>query len=381
MEFSKKELERYGRHLLLSEIGQQGQLKLKKSKILLIGTGGLGSPAAIYLAAAGVGTIGLIDFDRVDLSNLHRQVIHFTPDIGRPKVISAQEKINALNPEIKVVTYDTKLDSSNALEIFKEFDLIVDGTDNFPSRYLINDACVLSKKPYVFGGILRFEGQCSIFGLDDGPCYRCLFSEPPQPGQIPSCSEAGVLGVLPGVIGLLQANEAIKLICGIGQPLKGRLLLFDALAASFREVRIKKNPQCAICGPNRTITKLIDYQLFCDARPKTQETANTVQEISVKELKNIMDQKSKGFYLLDVREQFEWELAKIDGAVLKPLSSLKDKYQDIPKDKRVFVHCKLGGRSRQAAEFLKTKGYQNVFNVKGGIDAWAQEVDPKITRY
>ncbi len=382
MDFSKKELERYGRHLLLPEIGTEGQLKLKKAKVLLIGTGGLGSPAGIYLAAAGVGTIGLIDFDRVDLSNLHRQIIHFTEDIGRPKVISAKEKINHLNPEVKVLTYDVKLDSSNALDIFKNFDLIVDGTDNFPSRYLINDACILSKKPYVFGGILRFEGQVSIFGLDDGPCYRCLFQDPPKPGQIPSCSEAGVLGVLPGVIGLLQANEAIKLICGIGRPLKGRILIFDALDASFRDLKVKKDPHCAICSSNRTIHKLIDYELFCNARPHAaQQSGSTTQEISVQELKKIVDQKPKDFYLLDVREQFEWDIANIDGAVLKPLSSLKDHYQDIPKDKKIFVHCKLGGRSRQAIEFLKTKGYQNLTNIKGGIDAWAQDIDPKITRY
>ena len=384
MELTNDEIKRYGRHLILPEIGKEGQLKLKSAKVLLIGAGGLGSPAAIYLSAAGVGNLGIVDFDRVEFSNLHRQVIHFTDDIGKPKVISAKEKISRLNPQVNVITQATTFNSKNALAIIKDYDLIIDGTDNFPTRYLINDACVLSGKPYVYGGIFRFEGQCSVFGLDDGPCYRCLFQEPPEPGEVPSCAEAGVLGVLPGIIGLLQANEAIKMICQIGEPLKGRLLLFDALATHFREIKIKKDPQCPICGPHRTIHKLVEYAPICDVQTPTSSTktkGEDMHEITVQELKKIMDERPKDFYLLDVRELVEWDIAHIEGAVLKPLSTFEEDYQDIPKDKKIYVHCKVGGRSLMAAKFLNSKGYPNVANVKGGIEAWAKEIDPSMAQY
>ena len=384
MGLTNEEIKRYGRHLVLPEFGEEGQLKLKGAKILLVGAGGLGSPAAIYLSAAGVGTLGLVDFDKVEFSNLHRQVIHFTKDVGKSKVGSAKEKIAQINPEVKVITQETTLNSKNALALIKDYDLIIDGTDNFPTRYLINDACVLSKKPYIYGGIFRFEGQCSVFGFEDGPCYRCLFQEPPNAGEVPSCAEAGVIGVLPGIIGLLQANEAIKIICQIGESLKGRLLIFDALTTHFREVKIKKDPQCPMCGSHRTIHELVEYSPICDLQTQTtsmETKGEDMYEITVRELKKIMDERSEDFYLLDVRELEEWNIAHIEGAVLKPFSTFKDNYQDIPQDKKIYVHCKVGGRSLNVAKFLKTEGYQNVANVKGGIDAWAKEIDPTMPKY
>lgn len=388
MELTPDEIKRYQRHLLLPELGKEGQLKLKRAKILLVGAGGLGSPSAIYLSAAGVGTLGLVDFDKVEFSNLQRQVIHFTGDVGKPKVTSAQEKIAQINPQVKVLTYATALNSQNALNILKNYDLVIDGTDNFPTRYLVNDACVLSGKPLIYGAVFRFEGQCSVFGLKDGPCYRCFFREPPAPDEIPSCAEAGVLGILPGIIGLLQANEAIKIICQIGEPLKGRLLLLDALTTRFREIQIKKDPQCPLCGPKRTIHELAEHhQPICNAQ--TAQTAKTqgstlskdISEITVQELKHMLDDPPHGFYLLDVREPFEWEIARITGAVLKPLSSLEDNYRNIPKDKKIAVYCKMGGRSLQAVQFLKEKGYPSLVNVKGGINAWAEEIDTGMPTY
>jgi len=384
MELTKEEMKRYARQLVLPEIGQEGQLRLKSARILIIGTGGLGSPAALYLSAAGVGTLGVVDFDKVELSNLHRQIIHGTDDIGQPKVISAKEKIARLNPEVKVIPRETRLNSQNALEILKNYDFIIDGTDNFITRYLINDACILLGKPFVYGGIFRFEGQLSVFGLKNGPCYRCFFQEPPSSGEIPSCAEAGVLGVLPGTMGVLQANETIKMICGIGTPLKGRLLIFDALATRFREVQIPKDPHCPMCSANRTIHKLGEYTpIGCALSPSQKESPseNRIPEATVQELKQKLLDSPQKIYILDVRDQKEWEIAHIEGAVLKPLSTLKENYQDIPKDKPVYVHCKLGGRSFQAVEFLKTKGYTNCINVKGGIDAWAEEIDPPMPRY
>lgn len=377
MKLTNKEIERYGRHLLLPEIGEEGQLKLKNAKVLIVGVGGLGSPVAIYLATAGVGTLGLIDFDKVELSNLHRQVIHFTDDIGKQKVISAKEKISQLNPEVKTVIYETRFSADNALKVIKDFDLVIDGSDNFPTRYLINDACVLSGKPYVFGGIFRFEGQCSVFGLSDGPCYRCFFEEPPKPGEVPSCAEAGVIGVLPGIIGILQAQEAIKFICGIGEPLKGRLLMFDGLSTSFREIKIKKNFNCAICGPKRTIHKLTEAKGACEVNLNID-----VPEITVQELKKKLDKNAKSVYLIDVREQEEWDIVHIPGARLKPISNFENNYADIPKDTTVYFHCGGGGRSKRAIKFLKDKGYTNeLVNVKGGVNAWAKEIDPKMPRY
>jgi len=379
MDLNNKELVRYSRQLILPEIGADGQQKLKEAKVLLVGTGGLGSPVAIYLAATGVGTLGIVDSDNVDLSNLHRQVIHFTRDIGKSKVLSAKEKIAHLNPHVKVIPYKEQFSEANALKLLKDYDLVVDGTDNFPTRYLINDACVLSGKPFVFGGIFRFEGQCCVFGLEDGPCYRCFLTEPPKPDEIPSCAEAGVLGLLPGIIGLLQANEAVKIICGIGQPLKGRLLIFDALQTQFREINIRKDPQCPLCGEKRTIHKVVAYADACCPTPSNRE--DRVSEITVQQLKRIMDNPSSPYYLLDVREPKEWAIAHIEGAVLKPFSTFKNNYADIPKDKKIYIHCKVGGRSLKAAQFLKTKGYRQVFNVKGGIDAWAKEIDPAMPKY
>lgn len=384
MELTNDEIKRYGRHLLLPEIGKGGQLKLKRARILLVGAGGLGSPQAIYLSAAGVGTLGLVDFDRVEFSNLQRQVIHFTPDIGKSKVISAQEKIVQINPEVKVIPHETILNAQNALDIIQGYDLIIDGTDNFPTRYLINDACIFLGKPFIYGGIFRFEGQCSVFGFDRGPCYRCFFQQPPAPGSVPSCAEAGVLGVLPGIIGLLQANEAIKVICQIGKPLKGRLLLFDALATHFREIQIKKDPTCPMCSPNRTIHALVEYAPICHDQTHTPPGTSANEsspEVTVQELKQIIDDQPSDFCLLDVREPEEWEIAHIKGAILKPLSELENNFQDIPTDKRVFVHCKMGGRSQKAIQFLANKGYRHLVHVKGGIDAWAREIDTTMPQY
>ncbi len=384
MELTDKEIERYGRHLLLPEIGQVGQLKLKSAKVLIVGVGGLGSPAAIYLSAAGVGTLGLVDYDRVEYPNLQRQVIHFTKDVKKSKVKSAKKKITQINPHVKVHLHEGPLNAQNALDIIKKYDLVIDGTDNFPSRYLINDACIFLKKPDIFGAIHRFEGQCSVFGFEDGPCYRCLFQEPPAPGEIPSCAEAGVLGVLPGLIGLLQVNEAIKIICEIGQPLKGRLLMVDALTVQFREIQIKKDPNCALCGTKRTIHTLVEYAPICAELPassaQSQPEAERM-EISVKELKQIMDSRPKDFYLLDVRELKEWQIAHIEGAVLKPFSTFKEDYQDIPKEKKIYVHCKVGGRSMKVVHFLKSQGYSQCFNIKGGIDSWAKEIDHSMPTY
>jgi adenylyltransferase/sulfurtransferase len=384
MTLSPQEIKRYSRQMILPELGQEGQLRLKAAKVLLVGAGGLGSPSAIYLAAAGIGTLGIIDADKVEISNLHRQVVHFNEDLGKLKVTSAQEKINRINPQVQVIPYATRLNAQNALAMIKDYDLVIDGTDNFPARYLINDACVLSGKPFIFGGVLRFEGQCSVFGLTKGPCYRCIFAQPPSANEIPSCAEAGVLGILPGIIGLLQSNEATKLICGIGEPLAGRLLIFDALATSFREVKIKKDPHCPICGPNRTINEITEYQPTCTHPPQPTEDSMTyegIPEITVQELKQKLDQPSPKFILIDVREPQEWDIVHLDTAILKPLSTFEQNYQDIPTNKPVYIHCKVGGRSRMAVEFLQTKGYTNCFNVKGGIDAWVAEIDQSLPTY
>ncbi len=368
MNLTKKESERYSRQLILPEIGLKGQEKLKQAKVLLVGAGGLGSPVAIYLAAAGAGTLGIIDSDKVELSNLHRQVLHTTKDLKKFKAANAKEKLKALNPHSKVVAYKERFNAANALKLVKEYDLVIDGTDNFPTRYLINDACVLSGKPFVFGGILRFEGQISTFGIKDGPCYRCFFEEPPKPNEIPSCAEAGVLGILPGIIGLLQANEAVKLICNIGEPLKGRLLIFDALATQFREVKLKRNLNCAVCGQNPTIKKIeqVELPVACVLNPKSEG----IPEITARELKNLMKKKPSSFYLYDVREKPEWDEGHIDGAVLKPMSTLQQTYRAIPKDKPVYLHCGGGGRSSRAVQFLQSHGYKNVTNLTGGYKAW-----------
>ncbi len=378
------EVQRYSRHLIMPEVGVEGQLKLKAGSVLCIGAGGLGSPAALYLAAAGVGRIGIVDFDVVDFSNLQRQIIHGTPDVGRSKLASAKDRLHGLNPLIEIDTYETALSSKNALDLFKPYDIVLDGTDNFPTRYLVNDACVILGKPNTYGSIFRFEGQASVFATKNGPCYRCLYPEPPPPGLVPSCAEGGVLGVLPGIIGTIQATEAVKLIMGIGEPLIGRFLIYDALRMKFRELKLKKDPDCPVCGTHPTVTALIDYEQFCGVTPATEPTMsaqdNNETEIDVKELKRKMDAK-EDFYLLDVREPNEFKIGRIPGSTLIPLGEVPQRYQEIPKDKEIVVHCKMGGRSAKAAAFLRQQGFKSVKNLKGGILDWADKIDPSVPKY
>jgi adenylyltransferase/sulfurtransferase len=381
-ELTKDDLTRYSRHLILPEVGEEGQRKLKAARVLCVGTGGLGSPLALYLAAAGVGTLGLVDFDVVDASNLQRQIIHSTADIGRKKLDSAEEKLKALNPYLNVIKHDTLLTSANALDILKDYDVIADGTDNFPTRYLVNDACVLLGKPNAYGSIFRFEGQASVFATKDGPCYRCLYPEPPPPGLVPSCAEGGVLGILPGLVGVIQATETIKLILGKGAPLIGRLLLVDALNMRFRELKLRKNPECPVCGEHPTITKLIDYEQFCGITPATkEETAvkNGIPQISVTELKHRIDA-GEDLFILDVREPFEYQIANIGGKLI-PQNDVPQRLGEIDRDREIIVHCKSGGRSQRIAEFLKQAGYPKVANVAGGILAWSDQVDPTVPKY
>ncbi len=375
--FSQDEKIRYARQTILPMIGQAGQMQLKNARILMVGAGGLGSSPAIYLAAAGIGTIGLVDPDMVSLSNLHRQILHYTSDIDKPKVVSAYEKLRQINPEVNIVTYQKRLNAGNAKVISADYDLVIDGTDNLPSRYLINDTCFFLNKPFIFGGVYQFEGQCSIFGLG-GPCYRCIFRELPPPGEMPSCAEGGVIGVVPGIIGLMQANEAIKWICGIGEPLLGRLLIFDALSVRWREIKIKKDPECPLCGTKPTIHTLEEYTWHCST--ESQRTDQSIGEITVRELKQLRDQQPD-IYLLDVREQAEWDIARIEGAHHKPLSMLEGDFKDIPKDKFIYCFCKFGGRSARAIKFLESQGYTYLVNVKGGIQAWSEEIDSTIPRY
>jgi adenylyltransferase/sulfurtransferase len=381
-ELTQDDLSRYSRHLILPEVGIEGQRKLKAARVLCVGTGGLGSPLALYLAAAGVGTLGLVDFDVVDASNLQRQIIHSTRDIGRKKLDSAEEKLKALNPALNVVKHETMLSSANALDILKDYDVVADGTDNFPTRYLVNDACVLLGKPNAYGSIFRFEGQASVFATKDGPCYRCLYPEPPPPGLVPSCAEGGVLGILPGLIGVIQAAEAIKLILGIGEPLIGRLLLVDALKLRFRELKLRKNPECPVCGAHPTVTKLIDYEQFCGIGPETTEeqaVKNGIPQLSVRELKRRMDA-GENLYILDVREPFEYQIANIGGKLI-PQSEVPQRLAEIDRDREIVVQCKSGGRSQRIAEFLKQSGFSNVANLAGGILAWSDEVDPTVPKY
>jgi len=382
-ELSTEELKRYSRHLILPEVGLEGQKKLKSASVLLIGTGGLGSPLALYLAAAGVGRIGLVDFDVVDFSNLQRQVIHGTKDVGKLKVESAKETILDINPFTEVETYNTGLTSDNAMDIVAKYDIVIDGTDNFPTRYLVNDACVLLGKPNVYGSIFRFEGQSSVFWAEHGPCYRCLYPEPPPPGMVPSCAEGGVLGVLPGIVGLLQANEAVKLILGKGTPLIGRLLLFNALDMKFRELKLKKDPSCPVCGANPTVTALIDYQEFCGV-PKTDAPATeenlAADEISPAQVKGRMA-RGEDFLLIDVREPHEYQIAKIEGAKLIPLGQLESRLGELDPDADIVVHCKMGGRSAKAQDLMYANGFTNVKNMVGGILRWADEVDPTVSKY
>jgi sulfur-carrier protein adenylyltransferase/sulfurtransferase len=380
---SNDEILRYSRHLIMPEVGMEGQQKLKAAKVLCIGAGGLGSPLALYLTAAGVGTLGIVDFDVVDYTNLQRQIIHTTADVGRKKLDSAADKLKAINPFVNLRTFDTKLTSANALELFREFDIVADGTDNFPTRYLVNDACVLTGKPNVYGSIFRFEGQASVFATEDGPCYRCLYPEPPPPGLVPSCAEGGVLGILPGLVGVIQATETIKLIVGQGDSLVGRLLLVDALGMKFRELKLRKNPDCPVCGTHRTITKLIDYDQFCGIRgveaAPIPTTGGDLSEISVEDLKKKLDNKDD-ILVLDVREPHEYQICNLNGYLI-PLNDLPKRVAELDSSREIVAHCKMGGRSAKAVAFLKQAGFTNVHNLTGGITAWAERIDPKMPKY
>src|SRR5438552_886800 len=376
---SNEEIQRYSRHLIMPEVGMEGQKKLKAARVLCIGTGGLGSPLALYLAAAGVGTLGLVDFDVVDYTNLQRQIIHSTADVGRKKLDSAAEKLKAMNPFLNLRTFDTRLSSENALELFRDFDIVADGTDNFPTRYLVNDACVLTGKPNVYGSIFRFEGQASIFATKDGPCYRCLYPEPPPPGLVPSCAEGGVLGILPGLVGVIQATEAIKLILGSGDPLIGRLLLIDALGMKFRELKLRKNLDCPACGKNPTITKLIDYQEFCGIRGEEVAAEVTTSEMQVEQLKERLD-RGDDVYILDVREPHEYQICNLGGHLI-PLGDLPNRVNELDTSKEIVAHCRSGVRSAKAVNFLRQAGFKKVHNLAGGVLAWADRVDPKMPKY
>jgi len=379
-QLSKEEILRYSRHLIMPEVGMDGQLKLKQARVLLIGAGGLGAPLGLYLAAAGVGHLGIVDFDVVDFTNLQRQVTFSTEDVGRPKLEAAKDRLKGLNPSIEIQTYETRLTSANALDLFRSYDIVVDGTDNFPTRYLVNDACLLLGKRNVYGSIFRFEGQVSIFGAPEGPCYRCLYPEPPPPGLVPSCAEGGVLGVLPGIVGAIQAIEAIKLILGAGDPLIGRLLLFDALGMNFRELKLKKNPACPLCGPNRTITKLIDYEEFCGIRgEEAPSPAATVPEMTPRELKQRLD-RGDALFILDVREPHEYQICNLNGYLL-PLGDLPKRVHELDSSREIVAHCRSGKRSAEAVEFLRKAGFRKVWNLKGGILAWSDEVDRSVPKY
>lgn len=383
MALTQDEILRYSRHLIMPEVGVEGQEKLKAGKVFMIGTGGLGSPAALYLAAAGVGTIGLIDFDVVDFSNLQRQVIHSTSSVGKPKVESAKQRIAEINPNVKVVTYNDRLTKDNIMNFIKDYDIVLDGTDNFQTRYLVNDACVFTKKPFVYGSIFRFDGQATVFYPGKGPCYRCLFAEPPPPGMVPSCAEGGVLGILPGVIGVIQATEVVKLLIGKGEPLIGRLMLYDALKMNFREVKFRRNPKCPVCGDAPTVKELIDYDAFCGITrggEKKPAASNGVEEITAVELKKWMDQK-KNFRLIDVREPNEYQINQIPGAKLIPLGNLPERVHELDSADEIVIHCHFGGRSAKAVQFLEKMGYKKVKNLAGGIDAWSTDVDPSCPRY
>jgi len=377
------EILRYSRHLIMPEVGMEGQQKLKAARVLCIGAGGLGSPLALYLGAAGVGTLGIVDFDVVDYTNLQRQIIHTTADVGRKKLDSAAEKLKAINPFLNIRKFETKLSSENALELFRDFDIIADGTDNFPTRYLVNDACVLTGKPNVYGSIFRFEGQASVFAAKDGPCYRCLYSEPPPPGLVPSCAEGGVLGILPGLVGVIQATEVIKLILGKGDPLIGRLLLVDALGMKFRELKLRKNPDCPACGTHRTITKLIDYNEFCGIRGEEKSQEKPVEagisEIQVEELKRRLDA-GEDLFVLDVREPHEYQIRHINGHLI-PLGDLPKRVHELDSSREIVAHCRSGVRSAKAVAFLQQAGFKKVHNLAGGILAWADRVDPRMPKY
>jgi len=379
---SKDEILRYSRHLIMPEVGMEGQLKLKKASVLMVGTGGLGAPLGMYLAAAGVGKIGLVDFDVVDFTNLQRQIIHGTKDVGKPKIQSAVETMSDINPFVELVKHETALSSDNAMEILSQYDIIVDGTDNFPTRYLVNDACVLLNKPNVYGSIFRFEGQATVFAYEGGPCYRCLYPEPPPPGLVPSCAEGGVLGILPGIVGLIQATETVKLILGIGSPLVGRLMLYDALGMKFRELKLRRNPECPVCGDHPTVTKLIDYVQFCGVphQEGPVEPVPSTGDIEPTEVKAKLDRGDK-FTLIDVREPHEFQICRIPGSTLIPLGELPKRVGELDKNAEIVAHCKSGVRSAKAVDFLKQAGFTNTRNMKGGILAWSDKVDPTVPKY
>ena len=380
-ELNNDEVARYSRHLIMPEVGMDGQLKLKSASVLCIGAGGLGSPVAMYLAAAGVGRIGIVDFDVVDYSNLQRQVIHGTPDVGRPKIDSARDRLNAINPEVTVETHDVALSSENALELLANYDVIVDGTDNFPTRYLVNDACVILGKPNVYGSIFRFEGQASVFATKDGPCYRCLYPEPPPPGLVPSCAEGGVLGILPGVVGTIQATEAVKLIIGVGEPLINRFMIYDALRMKFRELKLRKDPDCPVCGETPTVTELIDYEQFCGITGAvTDDVSSEALDTTVKDLKTRIDGKGE-VLVLDVREPQEFQICRIPGSTLIPLNDLPQRLAELEGYKDVVVHCKSGVRSAKAVKLLHKAGFSDAKNLRGGILAWIDEIDPSLPKY
>jgi molybdopterin/thiamine biosynthesis adenylyltransferase/rhodanese-related sulfurtransferase/molybdopterin converting factor small subunit len=383
-ELSGDEIKRYSRHLIMPEVGVEGQRKLKAAKVLCIGAGGLGSPAAMYLAAAGVGTLGIVDFDVVDFSNLQRQIIHGTPDVGRAKLASAKDRLNALNPNVHIETYDEALSSENALRLFAPYDVILDGTDNFPTRYLVNDACVLSGKPNAYGSIFRFEGQASVFATKEGPCYRCLYPEPPPPGLVPSCAEGGVFGVLPGIIGVIQATETIKLVLGAGEPLIGRFLIYDALRMRFRELKLRKDADCPVCGTHPTVTKLIDYEQFCGVAPHQVAAAaappTSMDALTSRELKTELDRGDQ-IVIVDVREPQEFQINRLPGSILIPLGDLPKRYVELDPNANIVTQCKSGMRSAKAQDFLRSKGFTRVRNLTGGVLGWIDQVDPTQPKY
>jgi adenylyltransferase/sulfurtransferase len=380
MELNNDEIRRYSRHLILPEVGLGGQKKIKGTSVLCIGAGGLGSPIAMYLAAAGIGKLGIVDFDTVDYSNLQRQILHTDADVGHSKAQSAKETVHGINPHCDVVLHNTRISSDNALELIRPYDIVVDGTDNFPTRYLTNDACVLLKKPNVYGSIFRFEGQASVFAPHlGGPCYRCLYPEPPPPGMVPSCAEGGVLGVLPGIIGCIQATEILKLAIGKGSSLVGRLMLFNALDMKFRELKLRRDPECPICGEHPTIKELIDYEMFCGIAP--EPTTASPDEVTVQDMKKALDDPKLGIKVIDVREPFEYEIAHIEGVPLLPMSELKQRFTELDPNQQYYLLCKVGARSHQAMEFLREQGFKYVKNVRYGLDAWSEEIDRSVPRY
>ena len=381
-ELTNEEIRRYSRHLILPEVGLAGQRKIRNTSVLCIGAGGLGSPIAMYLAAAGIGRLGIVDFDTVDYSNLQRQILHSDADVGTSKADSAKAAIAALNPNVQVDLHKTRITADNAFDLIGPYDIVVDGTDNFPTRYLTNDACVLLKKPNVYGSIFRFEGQASVFAPHlGGPCYRCLYPEPPPPGMVPSCAEGGVLGVLPGIIGCIQATEILKLALGKGSSLIGRLMLFNALDMKFRELKLRKDPKCPVCGPNPTVTQLIDYEMFCGIQPEPANPSANPDEVSLQEMKKALDTPSLGIRVIDVREPDEQQIARIAGVPLVPLSTLPQRFTDLDPNVQYYIHCKSGVRSMKALRFLREQGFKYVKSVKGGINGWSDEIDPSVPKY